>query len=604
MKKSRFVSIFSVCLILFSISPSSIAAAVEPSDYMRQNILMLNPNSSCGDVASSYTVTGDSNPAKIFNLLIERGLNDIQAAGILGNIQSESGFSPTREEDSGGGGWGLVQWTGGRRGEVISFLLGKDPSLSEYVNNSQKYGSAVRESEGFKHPNIPDDINNTLIALEIEYLYTESTTTQKITNIQAMRSAYHVQLRERYAGKTIWDAIKSAPTLKEASDIFMLGFERPKFQDAEKQQARADMGQAMLDKLKASPGATNITPAGSVEGEVSGSNVLIIGDSLTVGAQDKLSSALSGVTIDGEVGRQSTKFAELAKSHESNGGLKDIVVMSLATNGAVAQETLDGALTAIGNRKLILVTAYAEGRSWIESNNKLLKDFASKHPDQVKVADWFNSVNGKVDMLSSDNVHPTDKGSQLYTDTIVNSVKSFGTVGSSSDSARCADLASSSNVAAGGSIVETAKSLAHHTTAGPSGPRDEYVKAHATYNGWFRSDSFTYTDCGVFVGTVMRMSVDPDFPTHYSPTQINYTRSHPDKYQIIENPTMENIQPGDIMLDPGHSAFYGGDLGNGYNIIDASAKQRVPSFNSYAAYYLRDSSVIVARYIGPGVSST
>jgi hypothetical protein len=53
---------------------------------------------------------------KVWNFFTgEAGLTPEQTAGIMGNIQRESGFNPGIEERSGGGGFGLVQWTGGRR---------------------------------------------------------------------------------------------------------------------------------------------------------------------------------------------------------------------------------------------------------------------------------------------------------------------------------------------------------------------------------------------------------------------------------------------------------------------------------------------------------
>ncbi len=428
MTKLNSKPLFLAIILISSLLISNIASANEDF-YSKNNILYYDPNSTCGDASSSFTVTGDSNPSKIFNMFIEKGLNDIQAAGILGNIQAESGFSPTREEDSGGGGWGIVQWTGGRRSDIMNHIKSSDSSLTPYITNSSKYGGPVSPDNGYKHTQVPDDINDKLLILEVEYLHKESTTSQRASSISASRSAYHRELREKHAGKTIWDAIKSATSLKEASDIFMLGFERPAAQDASAQKKRADMGQALLESLRSSPGA-------------------------------------------------------------------------------------EGAVTSVSS-------------------------------------------------------------------------------GSACSSA-------STNAVSNGNIIDTAKSLAWDTTKGNTGQKQEYTDAHKKYNGWSRSDPWTYTDCGVFVGTVIRMAVDPDFPTHYSPTQIQYARSKPDKYQIIENPTMENMQPGDMILWAGHSAFYGGDLGNGYNVIDASATQRVPSYNSYAAYYLKSENPIVARYIGTG----
>ncbi len=61
----------------------------------------------------------------------------IQAAGIMGNMQSESGFNPlivqgggesTNPADAGSGGYGLVQWTPGAK--LIPLLHGQPPSIA------------------------------------------------------------------------------------------------------------------------------------------------------------------------------------------------------------------------------------------------------------------------------------------------------------------------------------------------------------------------------------------------------------------------------------------------------------------------------------------
>ncbi len=62
-------------------------------------------------------LTGADYAQKIFNFLISKGLTKIQAAGIMGNIQAESGFNPNLEEKTNRAskGFGIVQWTFGRR---------------------------------------------------------------------------------------------------------------------------------------------------------------------------------------------------------------------------------------------------------------------------------------------------------------------------------------------------------------------------------------------------------------------------------------------------------------------------------------------------------
>jgi hypothetical protein len=57
------------------------------------------------------SLVGATNEEKTWNYFIARGLTPIAAAGAMGNIIGESNFDPFKGEASGGGGWGLIQWS-------------------------------------------------------------------------------------------------------------------------------------------------------------------------------------------------------------------------------------------------------------------------------------------------------------------------------------------------------------------------------------------------------------------------------------------------------------------------------------------------------------
>ena len=124
----------------------------------------------CKKSSSTGDISGNSNQEKIWNFLTGSGLSAEQAAGIMGNIQAESGFSPTRHEDSQGwegGGWGLAQWTFGRRTAIVSKL---PEELKKY--HSQEYGGAADENGTLS--SIPIEDNDKLLKFELEYLIQES----------------------------------------------------------------------------------------------------------------------------------------------------------------------------------------------------------------------------------------------------------------------------------------------------------------------------------------------------------------------------------------------------------------------------------------------
>lgn len=95
--------------------------------YSLNDIIFYNPcsSNSCSDIAAGgpltgagpSTLIGGSNEEKTWNYFIARGLTQVAAAGAMGNISKETGgtFSSSIEEASGGGGFGIIQWTGDRR---------------------------------------------------------------------------------------------------------------------------------------------------------------------------------------------------------------------------------------------------------------------------------------------------------------------------------------------------------------------------------------------------------------------------------------------------------------------------------------------------------
>ncbi|MGC4937079.1 phage tail tip lysozyme [Kribbella sp. DT2] len=130
--------------------------------------------------------------------------------------------------------------------------------------------------------------------------------------------------------------------------------------------------------------------------------------------------------------------------------------------------------------------------------------------------------------------------------------------------------------AGNGDIVATAKNLAwdtpgHGKNKGDAKP--EYQAALPEYNGSTGTDE--YSDCGVFVATVMRMSgADPDYPVRGTDVQKTYLDSS-DKWDMHYGWGEDKLQPGDVLIGPGHTYLYVGEF-NGYNSAAASLHGHVP----------------------------
>ena len=145
-----------------------------------------------------------------------------------------------------------------------------------------------------------------------------------------------------------------------------------------------------------------------------------------------------------------------------------------------------------------------------------------------------------------------------------------------------------------GNLASTAAGLAwpNRKYAGrtaKSAARPTYQQAMPKVHGGDPGND-AWTDCGVFVSTVMRFSGgDPKYALRGTSVQLSYVRKNPDKYEIYENlSNTGQLKPGDIFIVAGtggsghtfmHTGDYKGDDGKKYDGYSASWGSRVPMAN-------------------------
>jgi hypothetical protein len=147
---------------------------------------------------------------------------------------------------------------------------------------------------------------------------------------------------------------------------------------------------------------------------VSGQSVTAVGDSVMVAATPALDQDLPGIYIDAMVGRQFSTGLDVIAQLKASGQLRSIVVVGLGTNGPVTTAEISQLFTEIGpNRRLVLVNTF-ENRSWEQEVNSTLAAAASAHPTSVVLADWFDAIDHRTDLLWPDGIHPQPAGGVLY----------------------------------------------------------------------------------------------------------------------------------------------------------------------------------------------
>lgn len=122
------------------------------------------------------------------------------------------------------------------------------------------------------------------------------------------------------------------------------------------------------------------------------------------------------VVVDGEKNRSHYVIEGLLKSHLSAGTLRHYVVIGVANNAAIPDETIDKWIDIIGSdRALVLITGHGSARTtWIPESNDAIQKAVQRYPNQVVVADWFAVAQQHPDGLYRDQTHPNEDGNLLF----------------------------------------------------------------------------------------------------------------------------------------------------------------------------------------------
>jgi len=149
--------------------------------------------------------------------------------------------------------------------------------------------------------------------------------------------------------------------------------------------------------------------------------ITAIGDSVILDAGPYLEKQLSGIFIDGKVGRQFGAAAKIIESLKKSNELADIVVIQLGTNGSFTTKQMNELLSALGTERKIVFINVRVPRKWQESVNKMLAATAEKTAN-VTIVDWNTASKGKKDIFAADGVHLKKQGAELYAKLIVDTL--------------------------------------------------------------------------------------------------------------------------------------------------------------------------------------
>ena len=232
--------------------------AIESYYYNPEGSLKCTPN-----FKSDVAVYGSAIEEKIWAGLTSF-LTPEQAAGVLGNLQSESGLNPARHETAKMNeyqpgfdlmsnpkvsyGLGLGQWSYSRRIRLYGFIKSRAPELLTYFDDYKTYGR-LSGSEFLSKAG--ETASDQLVSLEIEYLRDE--------------------LNTAYSG------FFKASTIEEATAYFLEHFEVPKNPTLSAHPERLTQAEAFYNRYANTGVTANTTKSGSPLCTIS-SNLTTSGD--------------------------------------------------------------------------------------------------------------------------------------------------------------------------------------------------------------------------------------------------------------------------------------------------------------------------------------
>lgn len=150
-------------------------------------------------------------------------------------------------------------------------------------------------------------------------------------------------------------------------------------------------------------------------------DVVLIGDSVSLGAYEQLSDAFPHGIVDTRGERQPEEAAKVLEGYLNQGIVGDQVVISIGTNGLLDRSVLNRMLKAVGpQRTLWFVNLRSQNAKDID-NNELLAAFASAN-DNVRLIDWHGATVGHDDWLGDDGIHLTWDGRDAFTKLVVDTM--------------------------------------------------------------------------------------------------------------------------------------------------------------------------------------
>ena len=491
----KISSIILISLILASTLSNIARAEFDERFYKLNDIIYYDAGEDCAPASSGnmadINLEGNDNAEKIWNFFKSKGLTDEQTAGIMGSLWGESNhFQPDLVEAGNGIGYGIAQWSFGRRTNLENYAKEKGKPVSD-------------------------------LGVQLNFLWQE------------------LEGPENRA----LNMVKSASTVREATIAWTNGFERPR---EDLRPGRIKEGEEVGNKMLSQFAGKGSSGRGKASGPIT-----FIGDSITVGVQEKISSTFSGSNVSATVGDSIA-----AATSKLPNTIHDTVVINLGTNDNFDENAAEALIGKLKGKKIYWVNNFSKNQN-VDYNvvNQKLSAFASRH-NEVKILDWKSYVekNGGRDKLyAADGVHHSTEGQEAYVKFLKEEIANDGN-SSSNSSGSCSSSSGGKlgNATIVDRVMELARPESEKAAAYAGEVTDKQLEALRATGLINYGEPYVQKgmSCDAFVSMVMSTTVDPEYAKHCCGVVnlVQYMRSNPDKYEKIPyNGSTSNMKPGDII---------------------------------------------------------
>lgn len=576
-------------LLLSTVLVQPVQAVFDRRFYINNNILFYDGTTcvdSGGGSGESVQLAGDDNEQKALNFFMQKGLNLAQAAGIVGNLAKESGLNPKIREGGrvvddnytpeNGVGFGLAQWTfTPRQKPLVDHTKSMGVAVTDFGGQLSFIWKELEDTPayGLNELRSTDDPIDAAVVFHQKYEKSADSRERVVNN------------RGGHA-KMLYDKYKDAPSLAGASaDSDLQNPGGSPDSTADRGIGKVYIAGDSITEGAASTYQSKLKEAGATDVKISAS----VGSNLdAAGTSGTNKSGINTIKSDQDYIKDADTIIiaygtnNLSHSREGSTALKDALrtIKDTGTSGKIYW--IDSAITD------------KDPNSYHKTVGEVNKVIHSSSSSGYSVISWSKAVDSSYDptsgkgplkhnseLINNDGIHLTQKGNEKLVSLVVDTIKKGG-----SSSKNNSDKCNNDKGSGKGNFNELLKQYAWSEFKGTTiEAREEYKEAvskaqsSGLYVGGIRHRGI---DCGGFVTLLVR---DSGYDEGYNFNGKGGNTTHQENWMKQNwehlgrgntiNP--EDLQPGDVAVDPGHTFIYVGEVdGFGAKIASASLDERAP----------------------------